>query len=61
MSVSNYSQNITKFPTYVKPVFNLLSEKILNGIKPIPTPKQCPICYRYYTNCIKLDSCTHTF
>ena len=44
-----------------KPVFDLLSEPKLNLLKQIPPQKQCPICYLFYDEMFKLNSCTHYF
>ena len=44
-----------------KPVFDLLSEPKINLLYQIRPQKQCPICYSYFDEIFKLNSCTHFF
>lgn len=45
----------------VKPVFDLLACPIINNLTPIKPLTLCPICYSYYLQSFRPNSCTHLF
>lgn len=57
-------QSIQKFPLLLlrpKPVFDLLSQPLVNEFHPITPLKQCPICYSFFSQLTKPDACNHFF